>query len=143
MVASAKRRARGIERLLRRVAKRTGDGTALTGNIEAEVARTGPSYNPTSVFWTYTAVCLWGGFRDSERAGGLVSDGDARLYVAARIPKDPVPVGAVQAIIDAPDYLELGVGHRLLIDGTTYQVETIDQVRPGGENILYRCKVIT
>ena len=142
MAASAKRRARGIERLLRRVAQRTGDGTTLTGNIEAEVARSGPSYNRTIIYHTYTAVCLWGGFKDSERAGGLVSDGDARLFVAARIPKDPVPVGAAQAIIDAPDYLELGVGHRLLIDGTTYQVETVDQVRPGGVNIMFSCKVI-
>ena len=143
MAASAKRRARGVEKLLRRVAQRTGDGTTLKTNITVAVGSSGPSYNPTTIYHTYTAVCLWGGFRDSERAGGLVSDGDARLYVAARIPKDPVPVGAAQAIIDAPDYLELGVGHRLLIDGTTYQVETIDQVRPGGENILFSCKVIT
>ena len=143
MVASARRRARGIERLLRRVAKRTGDGRTLTGIITAAVGQSGPNYNPTTIYHTYTAVCLWGSFKDSERAGGFVSDGDASLFVAATIPKDPVPVGAAQAIIDAPDYLELGVGHRLLIDGTIYQVETLGQVRPGGTTILHRCRVIT
>ena len=141
MVASARRRARGVERLLRRVAQRTGDGKTLTGNIRRLVGRSGPVFNPVQVFHTYTITALWGAFESSERAGGLVSDGDARLFMASVANKDPVPVGADQAIIDAPATIAPAVGDTVTVDSVAYLIETLDATRPGGAVVLWRAKV--
>ena len=94
------------------------------------------------VFHTYTITALWGAFESSERAGGLVSDGDARLFMASVAKKDPVPVAcADQAIIDAPATIAPAVGDTVTVDSVAYLIETLDATRPGGAVVLWRAKV--
>ena len=101
---------------------RTGE---LKGKLIRVTGRTGPSYAPTrETTATYDFVSIWGEFTAEERALGLVVDGDHRLEIGA------------DSLTVAPQ-----AGDKVEVQGVTYQVKTVDIVRPAGVALLYRLKV--
>ena len=115
--------AKRVEGILSRAGTRFGAGE-LTGTLIRQY-RTGPSYEPVIEERTIGSfVCIWGEFTVEERAAGLVLDGDHRLEVGATT-LDVVP----QA------------GDKVTVQGATFQVKSVEIIRPGGVALLYRLKV--